>query len=270
MIRGLYASLQTVSMGLYQLPVIDQNVLGNSSKETALLNGMLAGQFNSISVYDLPTILSSPSLSQSLSNFIGTAKGYGISEFNSIVASTQNCDLVKAYQAKYPNKFSGIISEFEFCNMPGTFSQYITLLQYMRTTGLKVCTYVGWFDREPSMTADQVALAIATNVDRALVHCYVKDPNTAFAYSQSRLTNFVHANKPIEIVPIFSLEAVGESVGTDTFMGDWMKLNSFAKAEFIYSSAYNPVFGSSVLKFKGFQYFESAFMPLSICIKATS
>ena len=271
--RGMYVSLYTKMIGDQILDSNVQNILGNTTKENLLLKFIVNQQIDSISLYDLNTIFASETKKVQLSTFIQAAKNCGIIDVAAIGAASFQWDAIYRFQYTYPNSFNTLLTEVEFwnstaTNMPADFLAFLNMLDYMRNLGIqyngksvKIAVYLGWLNRVPGYTADQVAAKISTKVDRVYLHCYVKSATTAYSYCQSRLRNFVNAHKTIELYPIFSAEGTEYTVDHDLFMGDWLKVNSTVKAEQIYSNSYYTEYPlGAVAQLLGFQYFEYSFM----------
>ncbi len=231
-------------MGAYTLPPGVSNILQSNSAQQILLEYIASHKIDSISIYDLNAILPSPQLSASLSRFIEASRIFGVTQVNAIGASSRDFDRVKAYQDSRLGKFDGLLTEIEFWN-GGDFNSFISTLQHMRGLGLgKVAAYIGW----PS--ADKLP-AIAKACDQVLVHCYVKDPHTAYGYGRPRIQGLFAANPALEIYPIFSAEGAQIAAGSEHFMGDWLSANSMDAAEKIFNAGYTPA---------GFQYYEYPFL----------
>ncbi len=249
--RGMYVSLINHSGA----------ILGNTASENELLSFAINHGFDSMSFYDLNTVLTNGTSPQ-LSKFIQAAKGCGVVEVNAIGSVAREFDLVKSYQNSFPGKFDGLVTEVEYWNgsQVGTaFNNLISLLQYMKNLGIKNSagnslrrtTYIGWLGRNPNMSAAQEAQVLSQNVDRMFVHCYVKSASTAYSYCQSRMNDFKTTG--VEVYPIFSAEGVGSSAGADTFMGNWLAANSIEAAEKIFN-------GQALSIQPGFQYFEYSYL----------
>lgn len=247
--RGLYLSLQSSTIGVYALPSNLKNLLGDLNKENELLRFAVARNIDSLSYYDLHKVLASASLSEKLSQFIQAAKNCGISEHVAIGSVSEDWAKIKAF-----GKFQAALTEIEFWNEPdlvGAFSAYLKDLRAIKSLGLKAYTYIGWINRIPGKTEQQVANEIAPLIDRLMPHCYVRDANIAYPYCASRIQAFRKAKPELPIYPIFSAESPTAKAGYEVFMGDWLRLNGMKKAESLFSEEYLPA---------GFYYYDYAFL----------
>ncbi len=245
--RGMYVSIYASNSG--QMPIA--RILGNTGEENALLSFITKYQFDSLSLYNLPTILSSPTLRPALLRFIDAARACGVTDVNAIGSVSRQFDQVKTYA---PNKFSGLISEIEFWNAPpvsSSFNAFIAQLQYMKTISPSVTPYIGWLNNNTSLTEAQEAAKIAANTTRVFVHAYVTTPLNAYVYTKSRVKALLAAKPSLPIWPIFSAEGSAYRAGSERFMGDWLALNSLDAAESLYKRSYVP---------DGFQYFAYEFL----------
>lgn len=252
--RGLYVSLLASNIGAYTIPTQLQNILGNRAKEDDLLKFAITHSFDSFSYYDLSRILPGADSSSRLAAFIEASRGCGIVEHVGVGAIKADWDRIKA-----SGQFDGAITEIEFWNEPNiaaNFQSYLGQLKYIRSIGLKVQTYLGWLNRIPGQTEQQVANQIAPLIDRAMLHCYVKDATQAYNYCASRIGAFQNANKNIQIVPIFSAESPKAKAGTEVFMGDWLRLNSIPSAE--------ALFRANFAQATGYQYYDYAFLSAAL------
>lgn len=262
--RGMYVSLQATHIGQYALPEVKQNILGNPAKELALMKTLVGHNITSISIYDLNSIFAN-GMQEQLSNFIQYGILNGINRINAVIGGTNQITQVLAYNSKYSiNKFTGLLSEFEFWNGLGTLAEFCSLLTSMKKTGLPVGAYLGWLNRQPQMTENQVAAQIAPLIDRLYLHCYVQDPHTAFQYAKTRVNAFLSVNKALEFVPMYSVEGPSYSAGSDLGMGPWLIQNSMTLAEDLFRTPYQAAYPYSYLTLKGFQYFEYGLLPDSV------
>ncbi len=253
--RGMYLSLYATKVGQYQLPANLANILTNLSDQQQALNYIVKNKIDSISLYDLNTILSL-NMSAQLSRFIQAARVFGVKQIYAVGGSSQNFDNFMVYHNSHEGKFDGLLTEIEFWT-PGnmSFAEYITTLKYMRqiAPGLTIATYVGWLNKTPGLTQAQVADQITANADQVFVHCYVKNPTQAWAYSAERIQSLKASKGDIQIYPIFSAEGVQCNTGEEICMGDWLTANSLQGAENIFGTQSGNVQN-------GFQYFEQSFL----------
>lgn len=254
--RGLYVSLKSSQIGIYKLPTHLQNILGDRGKEDVLLRFAISHGFSGLSYYDLNRILSNNSGVLALRSFIAAARSCGISDHSGIGSSKPDFDAIKSFG------FDTALTEIEFWNEPEAttaFNDYLGTLKYIRSLGLKVQTYMGWLGRIPGQTEAQVAAQIAPLIDRALLHCYVRNPTSAFGYCLSRIGAFTQANRNLEIWPIFSAEGQQARAGEEIFMGDWLKTGSIDLAETLFQKNMATTFPTSIDQIKGFQWYEYGF-----------
>lgn len=248
--RGLYVSLEATRLGNYVLPAGLQNILGDRVKEDNLLTFITKNGVDSLSFYDLSSILLDNVKKERLSDFVISAKNCGVVETNAIGSVKEDWDRILAYNKGQPGTFTGLVTEIEFWNegsgVHNAFLDYIAQLKYIKSlsSGLKVITYLGWLDRDSKETAQNAANEISSLVDRVMLHCYVKDPKNAYGYCTTRLALFPNS----EVWPIYSVESSTRNAGGEVFMGDWMaKMGSMTVAE----SYFNGV--------KGYQWYEFGF-----------
>jgi hypothetical protein len=270
--RGLYLSLYTTVNGQITFSGneagVFADILGNSTKEQYLFDFISAQNITSLSLYDLPTILSSSTLKTNLVNFMSKARSqFNVSRIEAIGSELQaSWDKIYAFHQNQ-STFDGFVTEIEFWNNATSFSTFISTLQYIRslswknsTSGNKptLCSYLGW------PTTDQVNI-MAPYLDQVYLHCYVKNPLTAYNYGLNRFQMFDTANKAqnlsVKVLPIFSAEGIQYSAGAETFMGDWFQNHSIPEAEsFVWSNWTSGSTVSNVTKLAGFQYFEYFFL----------
>jgi len=260
--RGLYFSPYTTAIGRVTLPAPYSNILGDKAKENELLEFLVTNQFDSLSFYDLKNIMKNTNLKKKLSQFIQAARACGVKEMNAIGAENADWVQVKSYQAAYPGKFDGLLTEYEFWNtgadIQAFFDEFINMMKQMKALNIqvngkpvKISAYLGWLNRDYSLSENQAAAIIAQNLDRVYLHCYVTNPTQAFPYCKSRIQAFATANRGVEIYPIFSAEGNAMRAGGEIFMGDWFSGHSLNEAEAIFRSQAPTA---------GYQYYEYYFL----------
>ncbi|MEO5970369.1 MAG: hypothetical protein ABIQ95_10620 [Bdellovibrionia bacterium] len=276
--RGMYFSPLATSIGSMPLTAPYQNILSSTAKQNQLLTFIVKNQFDSLTFYDLHSILPSASLSGSLSSFIQAARDCGVVEMNAVGSQNSDFDTIKRYQGQNSGKFDGVTVENEFwnagsSNITHAFNSLISTLKYIRSLDIKnnsqavkLSIYLGWLNRDPNTSEATAAMNIAQNVDRLYIHCYVKSPTTAFGYCQGRIQDFLNTGIPLEFYPIFSSEGAAFNAGSGGFMGDWLAANSLSSAENLFSTSFTNKYGSSKLSFDfvGYQYYEYAFLGLYV------
>ncbi len=286
LILGNYCFSQTLVKGLY----VDKFnlILGNVQKEDSLLNYAVNKGFNYLALYDLWTIHTTSSLTNTtsalpLANFLNKARvTYSISN---IGATGENywffSNVIHIYNQQHSNpnhKFNVYNLEFEFwitssvntggiyctsylqpggftCDTSGGFKFYIRELRRIdslgNTAGITSETYIGW----PNSGH---AKAIVKNCDRVLLHAYVSNESTSYNYTRNRLIDLAGASSLAKIMPIFSAEP--------SFMGPWVQLNTPLQAYTNYNANFLSETGSwkSNVSILGYQWFAHSFMPKAL------
>lgn len=263
-----------------------ETIIDNDEDKTRLLSYAQSNQFDYLILYDLHTVhtqydLTNSATNQILVDFISDAKNnYGITR---IGAATENAWFIENRIIAYNNtcsyaheKFDIMVMEYEFwsspltspggyycntylapngfvCDSNGAYQFCINELQTMKNLALAsshpmtVEMYVGW----PSATQLH---GIADVVDRTMIHAYVTDPNTAFAYAETRFVNYNSYVDEADIGIIYSAEP--------NFSGPWMANNSINLAEAIFINDYNSSAGAwkANVNFDGFVYFAYSYL----------
>ena len=266
MIRASVTSSEGSKRGMYVDDldtIIDKNntVTNLTAKATKLLEFAQQNKITYLALYGAVDFVFNKEKcdESSLCNFVRTAKrDYGVLEigavdglyktssgafnwerFKKIISYNSLRDEEKSGDAKKFGKFDILNLEHEFWK-EGDFELYMTALEEMsKSSSLKTETYVGWLD-------DSQAKKIAERVHRVLLHCYVKDPVSAYGYAKGtdkdefrRLTYFANANENLEIWPNYSVEWRRDQY----FMGCWFAkknsiLEGMASAEDIFEDAF--------------------------------
>jgi hypothetical protein len=94
----VYVSLQSTKIGQLSLNPPLSNILGNTTSENVPLSFITKYQFDSLSLYDLKTIITN-GLSTQLSNFIQAARACGVVEINAIGAVNTDWTRIQTYQS---------------------------------------------------------------------------------------------------------------------------------------------------------------------------
>jgi hypothetical protein len=283
---GSYCFGQTIVKGLY----VDKfaQILGNIQKEDSLLNYAVNKGFNYLALYDLWTIHTTSSLTNTttalpLANFLNKARTtFSISN---IGATGENywffSNVIHIYNQQHSNpdhKLNVYNLEFEFwtasfvntggiyctsylqpagysCDTSGGFKFYVRELRRIdslgNTAGITSETYIGW----PNSGQ---AKAIVRNCDRVLVHAYVSNESTTYNYTRNRLIDLSGATTTAKIMPIFSAEPV--------FMGPWIQTNTPLQAYTNYNANFIAETGTwkSNVSVLGYQWFAYSYMPNSL------
>lgn len=263
-------------------------ILGNIQKEDSLLNYAVNKGFNYLALYDLWTIHTTGSLTNTttalpLANFLNKARiTYSISN---IGATGENywffSNVIHVYNQQHSNpnhKLNVYNLEFEFwitssvntggiycttylqpggfsCDTSGGFKFYIRELRRIdslgNTAGITSETYIGW----PNSGH---AKAIVKNSDRVLVHAYVSNESTTYNYTRNRLIDLSGAATVAKVIPIFSAEP--------SFMGPWVQVNTPLQAYTNYNANFLAETGTwkSNVSVLGYQWFTYSFMPKAL------
>jgi hypothetical protein len=268
--RGMYVSLYTDHIGSLVFDADPagstekfRHILGDASKEDALLAYALAHEIRSLSLYNLYPILGDATLREQLAAFMARARGQGIMRFDAIGdTALAGWDRIAAFHADGA-RFDGLVTEIEFWNASATRDQLLSTLQYVRGLALQtpsgqplpLAVYAGWFDGED-------AAIIAPLIDRMYVHAYVNSAELAFGYVADRMALLEAENQAqglsVEVWPIFSAEDTDWAAGSEYFMGEWLSAHSLDEAELTMLSAYE---GSDLsIPVTGHQYYEYFFL----------
>lgn len=258
-------------------------ILGDIAAEDALLSYSQENGIEELLLYELHLVnatydITNWATSDILADFISKAKeNYGIQRIGAIGENAMFFyDVILAYNDSRSNSNERIDIfnlEFEFwiqsatdtggyycdtylmpngypCTNNGAYgfvmNELILMNQLAGSSFHPITTeiYVGW----PTL---QQMPSIANAVDRVLVHAYVSDPNTAYAYTEDRISTFASFADDVSI--IFSSEP--------TFMQNWLENNSMTAAETIYYTDWQNASVSWVNNFDsiGFTYFAYGF-----------
>jgi hypothetical protein len=256
------------------------NILGSYNLEKKLLDFCAKNNIKTLILYELHKVnkrlpLADSTKNKVLAKFISKARlEYNIEE---ISASGETGDFfLKAIhpynqsRKKKEEKFNVYNLEFEFwkkgdyedggyycetylkkgaipCTREGSFNYFIEALDIMKllvdqdNCSVKIEAYIG-------ITSTKEISTIAKYVDRLLVHAYKLDPEKSYLYSKERLNMLAEINSNIEVSIIYSAEG--------KFMGNWLKKNSYIKAENIFYNEIknNPKVYKNI-NFNGFTYY---------------
>jgi hypothetical protein len=269
------------------------SILGDITKEDALLTYAQAHHFNYLALYELHRFdFNNPLHRNRLAAFIKRAKSkYGITQIGATgenVSFFSNNILTQYQSTRYDplEKFDVLNLEFEYwnalltntgkyyctsylqqnglpCGRLGAFMFYIQQLAQIKQLCVAhnlVCeTYLGWFTQEE-------AYVFLPFVDRILLHAYVnksqidKDPSVFYNYTRDRLKFIANAAfKPVSVSTIFSSEP--------SFSGNWLSATSPARTpiEAFYRCQNDfdkeTAMWKSKISMIGYQWFTYSFMP---------
>ena len=194
------------------------HLLGNNTREDSLLNWCVSNGINSISLYDLNTVMGNERYTD-LARFIQRARSsFGIEEVAAVRGSSANITQNASYDASRVNtkeRFTTYNLENEWWNNGPScdFGCYTSILKSMsnkaRSASPRITTeaYIGWF-LNPSGQDLQQAKTLVSWLDRILVHDYRTSPQ--FGYLQSRLSFLGKAaqsqNRVMDVIVLFSAE----------------------------------------------------------------
>ncbi|HRI69190.1 MAG TPA: hypothetical protein PK156_33395 [Polyangium sp.] len=264
----MYLSLWTTHIG--QVTFEDETepyreILGDPTKEDAVLAFLKKERIESLSLYDLYKILGDATREPALLSFITRARQNGVLEVNAIGDTTYAAwDAIATTQAA-SKPFDGLVTEIEFWNGSATFQEFTDTLKYVRSLNIPGRTggeatlgvYTGW----PDATQIEGMLPL---IDRLYVHVYVKSPDLAYGYGKDRFQLIANANQKlgtnVDVRPIFSAEGVAWSAGSEHFMGDWLSTGSLDEAEAQLLGAWEAVPPIGPVKETGFQYYDYFFL----------
>ena len=230
-----------------------------------MLDFIEANRIDSLSLYDLGTILDDPTHSANLASFMDRARDAGVLRIEAIGSTATNTwDAIAAFHEAYA-AFDGFVTEIEFWNGGATFDEFIGILEYVRAKPLltpdgqppSLSVYVGWLEQSEVDT-------MLPLIDRAYVHVYVNTADTAFDYGEERFEMFADANEAqqrnVDIWPIFSAEDTMWSAGAETFMGEWLTDNGLDAGELTLLGEYEAAPVHDRVDITGHQYFSYFFL----------
>lgn len=186
-------------------------IVGQSSKEEELLSWASNNSINSLSLYDLRTVLADSAGRRVLANFIGRARQYGISRMVAVTSGQWVVDnLIMPYQMSCTNdstRFDAINIENEWWVGRDRFSVYRKDMQSIDFKGMTNETYLGWFSKGKRALA-QAAYIIAIS-DLVSIHAYQEIPSKSYVEERLAMLNdaAINAYITMPVVLIFSMEA---------------------------------------------------------------
>jgi hypothetical protein len=265
--RGLYLSPYTDHGG--QVTFTGETaqhlyILDDAQKRELVLDFIEAQRINSLSLYDLATILEDADLKAALVSFVEQARLRGVVEVNAIGSLSKPAwDAIATTQTE-SQLFDGLVTEIEFWNGSATFEEFQDIAAYVRTLSMKtpdgasmpLAAYIG------RPTPEQVGPLLSL-VDRVFVHVYVKSAELAYGYGQERFAAIAGANTAfgtgVEVRPIFSAEGEMWAAGDEHFMGEWLSTHSLGEAETTFIAAWENEPGA-LPALTGFQYYDYFFL----------
>jgi hypothetical protein len=266
--RGMYLSLHTDHTGQIVFGGETEQhrfILGDPAKEQLVLEFIDEHRIESLSLYDMGTILDDDNLKMDLQSFMDRARDAGVLRIEAIGATATNTwDAIAEFHEAYAT-FDGFVTEIEFWNGGATFDEFISILEYVRAKPLltpdgqppTLSVYVGWLEQSE-------VDAMLPLIDRAYVHVYVDSADTAFDYGEERFEMFANANEAqqrnVDIWPIFSAEDNAWSAGAETFMGEWLTDNGLDAAELTLLGEYEAAPVHDRIELMGHQYFSYFFL----------
>ena len=215
----------------------------------------------------LALYLNSSKMDNALQEFIGLAKSiYEIKQIGFIGGDNVDFKRFSIYNKTHTLKADVFNLEYEYWNnKPRDFDKFTSILKYMRSVDAPLIeTYIGW-------ATDTEIAELANLVDRLLLHCYVKDPVTAYGYGKSRIMAAGSSLNKLNIWPIFSMES-SSFYDDRPFMGDWVATHGMDKAQAIFLDGVKKETDKRLnnIVIDGFQYFSFGYMTPLICLSATA
>jgi hypothetical protein len=270
-ISKMEGSREVQSLPPYRGIYIDQfnTIVGNITKENELLSWCKYNNMNSISLYDLTTVLSNSANIPKLAAFIKKARlSYGITSVGAVRGSgSEFSGSTCSYNSGRTDtleRFNVFNLELEWWNNVCTFPQYtdhmktMTASAHSSSPGIISEEYIGWLSNPAGQESAQ-ANALVANSDRIMVHDYRIGPDAA--YTLSRLDQIGQAakaqGKKFKVIILFSVE--------QEFMFSYFQKYSFAQAYADYVNQYNTksFAGKSNIDLIGYQIFDQSLARLA-------
>ena len=265
--RGIYISIHNDHIGTLQLTgdLADYSyILGDTKKETTLIDWLVANSFNSITLYDMRATFADE-MQPTLASFMQRARAAGITRIEAVggVSSSDYTNIIDFH--KNYAKFDGVVTEVEFWNGDGTVADVVNAVKQVKAANLldsnnkavTVSAYIGWPQQSDINTI------VTSGLDRFYLHAYTKDGTKTYSYAHDRLDMIKTANSNYEtsvaILVLFSAEGVQyNAAGSTPFMGDWIQTNGFQKAEDTFEASWTSD-ARTVPSQLGYQYYEYVF-----------
>lgn len=261
--------------------------LGNSTKETAILNYAQGNGYNYINFYDLGTIdWTSSTDKENLASFMRRARTqFGVTQFGAVVELysyfAENVLPYNNSRTRLDEKFDIINLEFEYwvkssigsfycnqflipngltCDTAGAFrfawKQFTQIDSVCAILGLTSEMYLGW------PTKGQMQ-QFALRADRILLHAYRPTDSDVYSYSKNRLIDIASVGAGKKVIPLFS--------GEQSFMGPWLTTHPQSRPYQTYSDKLAAETGSfrHNIDLEGYHWFTYDDMPKTILASAT-
>ena len=255
------------------------NILGNTSSETALLTYAQANNYNYLCLYSLGSVdLTSTTVKNKLASFISRAKTqYGVTQ---VGAAGEIYSFFANYIIPYnagrsvaTEKIDVLNFEFEFwiastvasqycsqyltpnhlsCDSAGAFafakSQFTSIDNAAAANGLMSEVYFGWPNKGQMQW-------FAQRADRILLHAYRVSDSDIYTYTKNRLIDIASVNTVVNVMIIFSSES--------EYMGPWLNTHTITQPYETYAAAFAAETGSwkDNIKLTGYQWFKYSTMP---------
>lgn len=218
-------------------------ILGNTTKENALLNFARNNGVNYLILYNLEGMDVTSTRASQLASLISRARAdYGIHQIGAALGAAESADMVIAYNnAHAANERIDVLNlEYEFwneTNRAAAFNNAISILNYFNTLGathnLESEIYIGWI-------TEAEGVALGNTADRILVHFYRKTDADIINYGIERLQYLAGASRNVRIAPIFSNEGPANTGDpTSYFMGPWLETHPNDQAYKTWINGYN-------------------------------
>ena len=276
--RGIYVSVHNDHIGTLQFTgdLADYSyILGDTKKETTLIDWLVANSFNSITLYDMRATFADE-MQPTLASFMQRARAAGITRIEAVggVSSSDYTNIIDFH--KNYAKFDGIVTEVEFWNGDGTVADVVNAVKQVKAANLldsnnkavTVSAYIGWPQQSDINTI------VASGLDRFYLHAYTKDGTKTYSYAHDRLDMIKTANTnygtSVAILAIFSAEGVQYNAdGSTPFMGDWIQDNGFQQAEDAFEVSWTSDARTAPSQL-GYQYYEYVFAKIYTPVAKTN
>jgi hypothetical protein len=261
--------------------------LGNTTKETAILNYAQGNGYNYIAFYDLGDInWSNSSQKNLLASFMRRAKEqYGITQTGAVVETySYAASNVVPYNNSRSNaneKFDVLNLEFEFWNLSSIRASYCS--KFLSPAGCSCDTAGAWkFAWKQFKQIDSTAAAngmisevylgwpnkgqmqqLASRADRILLHAYRPTDADIYSYSRNRLIDLASLGSSKKVIALFS--------GESSFMGPWLASHPITRPYQTYSSNLSAETASfkQYVNLQGYHWFTYDDMPKTMAATAT-
>lgn len=257
--RGMYLSPWTDEI---QNPIANDKyvrILGNEEKENQVLSFIDRNGIDSISLYNLGLIFDTSGLSPKLANFIVRLKEHGVKQVTAIGHTEFAFHMIADFQKRYPGRFDALLTEVEFwhdkVSVSKAYEDFRGLLKHVRGLGMKniisgkdaeIGVYVGYLNRVPDLTEEEIAEELLTRADHVYQHCYgsgdatsTHDPVDAYRDCGKRMKILLATRERLskelpnmpsrKVTPILSFEGSDfyqiHGFPSEHYMGNWIAAN---------------------------------------------